>query len=101
MKIQKGDTVKICSGKDTGKTGVVESVRSDHSRVVVSGCNMVKRHRKPRKQGEKGQILEIASPLHISNVSLVCPSCKKIVRVGYQLREKKKQRFCRKCNALL
>jgi large subunit ribosomal protein L24 len=103
MKIRKGDTVTMLAGKDSGKKGVVERTIPARLRVVVSGLNIVKRHKKPRKQGEKGQIIDVPSSVDISNVALVCPSCSKVSRVGYLLDEAtgKKNRFCKKCNATL
>lgn len=103
MKIKKGDTVAMLAGKDSGKKGVVERTIPARLRVVVAGLNTVKRHKKPRKQGEKGQIIDMPSSVDISNVALVCPSCAKIARVGYTVDEKtkKKNRFCKKCNATL
>lgn len=97
MRIKKGDTVQILTGKDKGKTGKVLSVFPSRERVVVEGLNILKKHRKPRKQGEKGQIVEMASPMQISNVSLVCPNCNKTTRVGYGTEGDTKRRMCKKC----
>ncbi len=71
MKIKKGDNVKILAGKDKGKSGVVESVLRDMDKVIVGGVNIVKKHNKGKKKGEKGTIVEIASPIHISNVQKI------------------------------
>ncbi len=103
MKIRKGDTVAMLAGKDSGKKGIVERTIPTRLRVVVAGLNTVKRHKKPRKQGEKGQIMDVPSAVDVSNVALVCPSCSKIARVGYVIDEKtgKKNRSCKKCNAIL
>ena len=76
MKIKKGDTITMLAGKDSGKRGVVERTIPARLRVVVSGLNIVKRHKKPKKQGEKGQIIDIPNSVDVSNVGLVCPSCK-------------------------
>lgn len=69
MHIKKGDKVKVLAGKDAGKQGeVVKSMPKDN-KVIVAGVNKMKRHMRPRKQGEKGQIVEKEMPLHASNVA--------------------------------
>lgn len=96
MKIKKGDKVKVLLGKDRGKEGVVEYVMAKEKKVFVGGANLYKRH--VRKQGEiKGGIIDIPKPLDISNVVLICPSCKKVTRVGYKIVGKDKIRICKKC----
>ena len=96
QKIHKGDTVQILLGKDRGKTGTVERVLSKEGRVFIGGVNLVKRHVK--KQGQiEGGIIDIVKPMNISNVSLVCPSCKKPTRVGIKITGTSKVRFCKKC----
>lgn len=98
MKIHKGDNVKILSGKDRGKTGKVLQVLTSAERLVVENINKRKKNVRPRRQGEKGQIVEFNAPLHISNVQLICPKCNKPNRVGRTKSEAgKKWRICRKC----
>jgi len=70
MKIKKGDMVVITTGKDKGKTGKVSHAFPRLDRVVVEGINIKKKHMRARKSGEHGQIIEIASPIHVSNVML-------------------------------
>lgn len=102
IKIKKGDLVKIMVGKDSGKTGKVMQVLPEDKQVVVEGLNILKKHIKPTKRGEKGQRLEFSAPLAISKVQLVCPKCNKITRVGFKvLTDGKKQRICRKCKEIL
>ncbi len=97
MKIKKDDTVLIISGKDKGKKAkVLESFPKDN-KLMVEGVNIVKKHRRPKKENEKGQIVEIPKPIDASNVKLVCPKCNKITRIGYRLTEKGKYRICKKC----
>ncbi len=67
MKIKKGDKVKILAGKDRGKTGTVAKAMPKEDKIIVTGINMTKIHRRARKSGEKGQIIEQAMPLHVSN----------------------------------
>ncbi len=98
MKIKKGDTVQVISGKDRGKKGKVILTLSKKDRLQVEGINKVIRHTKPKKEGEKGQRVEIFAPIHISCVMLVCPKCGKPTRVGYKVLGKgKKKRVCKKC----
>lgn len=97
MKIKKGDTVLIISGKDKGKKGKVLEVFPKESKILVEGMNLMKKHRKPRKTGEKGQIIQLPKSLDISNAKLICPKCGKAARVGYKMTDKKKFRICKKC----
>lgn len=101
MKIKKGDQVKIVAGKDRGKQGKVLSVLPAKERIVVEGINIVKKHSRPKKEGEKGQRVEKPAPLDISNVMLVCPKCGKETRVGYKMEKDNKYRVCKKCNETL
>ena len=71
MKIQKGDTVIVISGKDRGKEGVVSRVMPSSNRVIVDGVNIAKKHQKPRKANEQGGIIDRDMPIHVSNVMLV------------------------------
>ncbi|MDO8663628.1 MAG: 50S ribosomal protein L24 [Candidatus Wildermuthbacteria bacterium] len=97
MRIKKGDQVLIILGKDRGKKGKVLESFPEKRRVLVEGINMRKRHQKPRKQGEKGQIIELPTSLDVSDVKLVCSKCGKATRVGYKITEDKKNRVCKKC----
>ncbi|KKS65506.1 MAG: 50S ribosomal protein L24 [Parcubacteria group bacterium GW2011_GWB1_42_6] len=97
MKIKKNDHVLITSGKDRGKRGKVIDVFPENERVVVENANLAKKHRRPRRQGEKGQLVEIPKSLHISNVKLICPKCAQASRIGLKSIESGKTRFCKKC----
>ena len=70
LHVKKGDTVNILAGDDKGKTGKIVMVFPGINKVLVEGINMMKRHEKSRKQGQKGQIVEKAMPIHASNVAL-------------------------------
>jgi len=98
MKVKKNDTVLIISGKDKGRKGKVIEVLSKENRILVEGINLKKKHVKPKKQGEKGQIVELPGPLSASNIKILCPKCSKPVRVGYKIEGKNKYRICKKCN---
>lgn len=97
VKIRKGETVLIISGKYRGKTGKVLKVFPKEGKVLVEGVNLVKKHQRPRKRGEKGQVIEMPSPINVSNVKLICPKCGKATRVGYNIIDKNKFRVCKKC----
>ncbi len=99
MRIKKGDTVLVICGKYRGKTGKVLKVFRKERKILVEGVNIVKKHQKPKRAGEKGQIIELPSPIDVSNVKLICPSCKKATRVGYKLEKGQKERICKKCGA--
>ena len=68
MKIKKGDNVKIITGKDKGKSGKVVRVLVKENKVIVEGLNMMKKHQRPRKSGEKGSMVNMAMPINASNV---------------------------------
>ena len=101
MRIKKGDTVTIVAGKDKGKTGKVMRVDVRSGRIVVEGVNVYKKHVRPKKQGEKGEIVDVVRPIHGSNVMLVCPSCSKASRGGYRMEKSNKARHCKKCKGLV
>ncbi len=96
-KIKKDDKVLVISGKYRGKKGKVLRVLPSQRKVMVEGVNLAKRHVRPKKSGEKGQIVEMPAPFDISNVKLICSSCNKPTRVGYKIEGKKKTRICKKC----
>ena len=97
MKIKKGDTALIASGKDRGRKGKVIEAFPKEGRILVEGINLRKKHQRPRRTGEKGQIIEMPVPIHISNVKLICPKCGKATRIKYKITEGKKYRICKKC----
>jgi large subunit ribosomal protein L24 len=102
-KIHKDDNVEILAGKDKGKRGSVVRVfeKSGHVRVLVAGCNLVKKAIKRRSEQDAGGIAEVEAPLDISNVGIVCKKCGRPVKVGYKLDGDKKVRVCRKCGEKL
>lgn len=97
MKIKKGDIVKILIGKDKSKTGKVIKTLPSVGKVLIEGLNMFKKSVKPKKQGEKGQIVSFPRAINVSNVMLVCPNCKAAARVGYVIEGDDKKRVCKKC----
>ena len=102
MKIKKGDTVKILSGKDKGRTGKVQKIFTKKNKVLVEGVNLYKKHLKPRGKGQKGGIVEISRPLPFGKIILICPTCNKSTRAGCQIdKDGKKTRICKKCQGLI
>ena len=98
MKIKKGDTVKIISGNDKGKTGKVLAVFPKEDRIVVEGVNIKKKHVRPRQQGKKGELIKIPAHFPLSRAMLVCAKCGKPARTGYKIyASSNKIRFCKRC----
>jgi len=98
MKVKKGDNVIIIAGKDKGKKGKILRALPKTDRILVEAVNIRKRHMKPKKSGEKGQIIERPGYIHISNAQVICPKCAKPSRLGYRANGGKKYRYCKKCN---
>jgi large subunit ribosomal protein L24 len=120
--IKKGDTVVVLAGKDAGKRGTVERVINQRSafrrgsssggvKVVVEGINVAKRHTKPRQSAgrtdrmpkiQQGGIFDIAQPMPIGKVMLVCPNCSRPTRIAHATLENgRRVRVCRHCNQQL
>jgi large subunit ribosomal protein L24 len=101
LKIKKGDTVVVISGRDKGKTGEVLRVFPAEHRAIVQGVNIAKRHTKPR-MGEPGGIVEKELALHISNIAHVDPSSREPTRVGYKILEDgRKVRFAKRSGEVI
>lgn len=97
MKLKKGDNVLIMTGKDKGKRAKILRTFPKEGLVLIEGVNIKKTHKRPKKEGEKGQVVEVAFPMSASKAQIVCPKCDKISRVGYKATEGGKKRFCKKC----
>ena len=98
MKIRKGDTVKILSGKDRGKTGKVKLVLPKKNKVVVAGVNVMRKHKKPINTNDtksKG-IIDFEAPINASKVMLIDTETNKSTRVGYQIIDNLKVRISKK-----
>ena len=98
-KVRRNDTVQVMTGKDRGRRGQVRRVLPSANRVLVTGVNIVKKHRRARSQTEPAGIIDLEAPLHLSNVQIICPSCDAPVRVGFRFHEEgRKVRYCKKCD---
>ncbi len=111
LKVKKGDTVQVISGKDKGNRGTVLTASPKENRVVVQGLNIMIKHQKDRPSSRpsstganqviKGGRIEKEAPLNASKVMLVCPTCNRPTRVGYAFREgteklsRRKYRVCK------
>ena len=98
MRIKKGDTVVVITGKDKGKTGVVLKAMPAENKVVVQGVNVQTKHAKATRNAG-AEIKHIEGPIDASNVMVVCPTCGKAVRVKHTVVDGKKVRVCAKCGA--
>ena len=98
MKLKKGDNVIIVAGKDKGKKGKIVKVLVALNKVVVEGANMMKKHQRPRKSGEKGSMINIAMPIHASNVMMLDPKGGVVTRLGKKQVGGKMVRIARKSN---
>ena len=101
LRIKKGDTVAVLTGRDKGKKGEVLRVMPEKRRLIVAGVNVVKRHTRP-SQAEAGGIIEKEASIHVSNVAIADPKENKPTRVGYRIMEDgRKMRFAKRSGEIL
>lgn len=100
FKIRKDDQVEVIAGKDKGKRGKIVKIVREKDRAIVSGVNIVKKAMKKKSQQDRGGIVEIEAPIHVSNLMIVCKKCGP-TRIGYKIDADKKNRVCRKCGEVL
>ena len=99
LHVKTGDTVVVLSGDSKGTTGKVIATSPEEGKVIVEGANIVSKHTKARRQGDKSQIVKTEGAIYASKVQLVCPKCNKGVRVKHKIVDGKKIRVCAKCGA--
>ncbi len=99
--VKTGDTVMVLSGKDKGKKGKVLSTIPKSQKVIVEGVNIIKKHQKPRKQGETGGIIEREAAMYACKVNIFCTKCNKATRIAHKIEGDKKTRVCKHCGASL
>jgi large subunit ribosomal protein L24 len=98
MKLKKGDTVIVLSGKDKGKQGEILRAMPKGEKLIVEGVNVATKHQKPRRQGDAGGKISIETPIYACKVQLVCPKCSKPTRVAHKiLDDGTKTRVCKHC----
>ena len=95
--IKKNDNVIVLAGKDKGKVAKILKSLPRERKVLVDGVNLKKKHVRPKREGEKGQVVQVPAPLEVSNIKIVCPKCGKPVRIGYKVEKDIKSRICKKC----
>jgi len=102
MKIKKGDRVRVLSGKDRGKEGVVMRAIPEADRVIVEGVNVAKKHQRPTRMTMQGGIIDKDMPIHVSNVAIISPGDGRPTRVAYRFDDQgRKIRVCRRTGAEL
>jgi len=107
MKIKKGDTVLIITGKDKGKQGTVSRAMPQDNKVIVEGLNIVKKHVRPQGQTRQGGVIEKAMPIQVSNTMLICTECGEPTRVAHDRRpmgsdqKLRPVRVCKKCHKVI
>ena len=100
--IKKDDKVKVIAGKDKGKIGKVLRLKRKNSRIIIENINMMKKHSRPSAKNRQGGIIESESPVHWSNVMLMCSKCVTPVRIKMKrLDDGNKIRVCSKCNEII
>lgn len=100
MKLRTGDNVIMLAGKDRGKTGKVLRSFPKDLKIMIEGLNLVKKHRRAKKQGQKGEMISVSRSIDVSNVMLVCRHCKKPSRMSFKREDKKVVRICKKCKGV-
>jgi large subunit ribosomal protein L24 len=101
MHVKTGDKVKVITGKDKGKEGVILKTFPKKDRVIVEGINIVKKHRKASQTNPTGGILEEAAPIHVSNIMLIDAKTGEPTRVGSKVVDGKKVRVSKKTGEII
>ena len=101
MFVKKGDKVKVITGKDKNKEGIVLVALPKKDKVVVEGVNIVKKHQKPSQAAPQGGIVEVEAPIHVSNVMLIDPSNGEATRISYKEVDGKKVRVSKKTGEVI
>lgn len=101
VNVRVGDTVLVLAGNYKGKKGKIISVDPENNTCKVEGVNIVTKHKKMRKQGEKSELKKMEGSINISNVQIICGKCGKATRVGHKIENDIKHRVCQKCGNIL
>lgn len=102
LHFKKDDQVVVVAGKEKGKSGKILSVVPKKESVLIEKVNLVKRHSRPSAKNRQGGIIEKESPIHVSNVMLICSKCNSPVRIGRKILEDGKNvRCCKKCGEFM
>ncbi len=104
IRIRRGDTVQVISGREKGQRGEVLRVLPKDKRVLVQGVAMRKKHQRQVQAGGRTMspgIIHFEAPIDLSNVQVVCPKCDEITRIGIIREDGERKRVCKKCDAVL
>jgi len=104
IRIKKNDRVEVISGKEKGKRGHVLRILSsgEHTHILIEKLNMIKKHMKPSAKNKEGGILEMEGPIQVSNVSVVCPKCEQVTKLGFKVSgDDNKARYCKQCQEII
>ena len=104
IRIRRGDTVQVISGREKGQRGEVLRVLPKDKRVLVQGVAMRKKHQRQVQAGGRTMspgIIHFEAPIDLSNVQVVCPTCDEITRIGIIREDGERKRVCKKCDAVL
>lgn len=101
VNVRVGDTVLVLAGNYKGKKGKIIAVDPEHNTCKVEGVNIVTKHKKMRRQGEKSELKKMEGAINISNVQIICAKCGKATRVAHKIEEGHKHRVCQKCGNVL
>ncbi len=99
--IKKNDLIEVNTGEEKGRRGRILEVISEKNQAIVEGLNMMKKHQRARSQKQPAGIVTVPSPIHISNLVLVCSKCGKRTKVIWQKIEKKRARTCKECGEII
>jgi large subunit ribosomal protein L24 len=101
-KIRRNDEVLVTTGKDRGRRGSVRQVLPKANRAIVTGINMVKKHRRSTGPQQPGGIFELEAPIALSNLAVICSVCSQPTRIGFRILEDgRKVRTCKKCDEVI
>ncbi len=100
FKFKIGDEVMVVNGRDKGKKGLIEKVFVKDNKVVISGVNIYKRHKKATRT-QKAGIFEVTRPVNVASIAIICPKCGKQTRAGFKNEGKTKTRICKKCSGVI
>ncbi len=101
VNVRVGDTVLVLAGNYKGKKGKIIAVDPEHNTCKVEGVNIVTKHKKMRRQGEKSELKKMEGAINISNVQIICAKCGKATRVAHKIEDGHKHRVCQKCGNVL
>jgi large subunit ribosomal protein L24 len=104
IKIKRGDTVRVITGRDKGTEAEVLRVLPSEGKVIVKGVSLRTKHQRQVQAGGRTMspgIIQFEAPVDVSDVMLICPSCKELTRVGIRREDGEGRRFCKKCQSLI